>query len=272
MESFFSGRSSRFGKSSVKNRKISARRVEIPSNDSYPSLVLTLERDDFSSLRLRVRPGGDVILHMPRTLPESLGLDFVLCKRAWIVRKQRELAESGGPRACRDGVEILERGERLTLRILDEGLPRHRIERRQGELLIRGGSMEERSLIRALQRYRRKKAEAFLPRRTEELHLFVCRILKDTLPMPELLLRELGSRWGTCARRREGSRERYRITLATSLMNLPPDLADYVILHELCHMRRMDHSQLFHALLERVCPGHADKRRALRRFRDCALP
>ncbi len=70
MESFFSGRSSRFGKSSVKNRKISARRVEIPSNDSYPSLVLTLERDDFSSLRLRVRPGGDVILRMPRTLPE----------------------------------------------------------------------------------------------------------------------------------------------------------------------------------------------------------
>ncbi len=49
-------------------------------------------------------------------------------------------------------------------------------------------------------------------------------------------------------------------------MTLPPALADYVILHELCHMRRMDHSQAFHALLERVCPGHRELERTLRKL------
>ena len=84
--------------------------------------------------------------------------------------------------------------------------------------------------------------------------------------MPDIVLRDLKSRWGSCARRGNGCAASYRITLALRLMALPPVLADYVMLHELCHMRHMNHGTAFHSLLERLCPGHRAMKRALRSF------
>ena len=48
---------------------------------------------------------------------------------------------------------------------------------------------------------------------------------------------------------------------------LPQELQDYVMLHELCHLREMNHGPRFHALLESVCPGHRALAKELRSYR-----
>ena len=68
------------------------------------------------------------------------------------------------------------------------------------------------------------------------------------------------SNWGSCSRKGN-------INLNLNLVRLPEDLRDYVLLHELCHLRHPDHGKGFHALLESVCPGHRDKEKELRKYR-----
>lgn len=57
------------------------------------------------------------------------------------------------------------------------------------------------------------------------------------------------SNWGSCSCKGN-------INLNLCLMTLPPELRDFVMLHELCHTREMNHGTAFHRLLESVCPGH----------------
>ena len=72
------------------------------------------------------------------------------------------------------------------------------------------------------------------------------------------------TRWGSCSARRD-------INLSYYLMLVPPHLADYVMLHELCHTREMNHSPRFWALLDQFTGGKAHAlREELKRYR-CSL-
>ena len=68
------------------------------------------------------------------------------------------------------------------------------------------------------------------------------------------------SNWGSCSRKGN-------INLNLNLVRLPEELRDYVILHELCHLKHPDHGKAFHALLESLCPEHRKKEKELRKFR-----
>lgn len=64
------------------------------------------------------------------------------------------------------------------------------------------------------------------------------------------------TRWGSCSS--QGT-----ICLNWRLMLLPSDLCDYVLLHELCHLRHLDHSAKFWALVESVFPDYAEREERL---------
>ena len=65
------------------------------------------------------------------------------------------------------------------------------------------------------------------------------------------------SHWGSCS-------ELGNVNLNLNLMRVPEHLRDYVMLHELCHLRYMNHGPEFHALLEEVCPDHRALARELK--------
>ena len=77
------------------------------------------------------------------------------------------------------------------------------------------------------------------------------------LAVTRISIRNQRSRWGSCGR--DG-----HITLNWRLVLMPQEVRDYVILHELMHLRRMDHSPEYWRLVEAACPDYRQARDWLR--------
>jgi predicted metal-dependent hydrolase len=100
----------------------------------------------------------------------------------------------------------------------------------------------------------RRQAARELPRRLAELaHL-------HGFTVTAVSIRNQRTRWGSCS-------PAGRISLNWRLVQVPPDVRDYVLLNELTHLRHLNHSARFWRELAHVCPGHADARRWLRASR-----
>jgi len=68
------------------------------------------------------------------------------------------------------------------------------------------------------------------------------------------------SNWGSCS-------TKGNINLNMQLMRLPEELRDYVILHELCHLKQLNHGPEFHSMLDALCGGREKElRRQLRQY------
>ena len=76
----------------------------------------------------------------------------------------------------------------------------------------------------------------------------------------KVFIKNNASNWGSCS-------SLGNINLNLRLVKLPQELQDYVMLHELCHLKYMNHGPKFHALLESVCPGHRILARELRQYK-----
>lgn len=76
---------------------------------------------------------------------------------------------------------------------------------------------------------------------------------------PALALSSARTRWGSCSTR-SGIRLNWR------LVHFPEPIIDYVVIHELAHLRHMDHSPRFWALVERACPDYRVLRAELQRL------
>jgi len=74
-------------------------------------------------------------------------------------------------------------------------------------------------------------------------------------------VRDQRTRWGSCSS--SGT-----LSFSWRLVVPPADVLTYVVVHELCHLRRHDHSKAFWALVERALPGYAEPRRWLREHGD----
>ena len=74
---------------------------------------------------------------------------------------------------------------------------------------------------------------------------------------PTVRIKEMRSRWGSCS-------AKGRVSLHWGLVLLPLDLADYVVVHELVHLRELNHGQAFWRGVEQVLPDYRERRKRLK--------
>jgi predicted metal-dependent hydrolase len=78
-------------------------------------------------------------------------------------------------------------------------------------------------------------------------------------------IRDQRTRWGSCSRHRA-------ISLNWRLIQTPQKVIDYIILHELMHLRQMNHSKKFWAEVEKVCPTWRDAEKWIRQHGREIMP
>ncbi len=79
------------------------------------------------------------------------------------------------------------------------------------------------------------------------------------LTVSRISVRNQRWRWGSCSRAGH-------ICLNWRLVTMPDWVRDYVLIHELMHLKRMDHSRTFWKLVAEACPNFRDARRWLRQY------
>jgi hypothetical protein len=101
-----------------------------------------------------------------------------------------------------------------------------------------------------LQWYRREALEDF----TRRMQLLTNRL---GVEMPPIALSSARTRWGSCNSRGE-------IRLNWRLIQAPPHIIHYVVAHELAHLKEMNHSPKFWAIVAKLCPDYIASRHALK--------
>lgn len=191
---------------------------------------------------LRVWPDGTLRLTVPRSGSVAGAMRFAAGQTDWILReraRQRERARPWGT-----GTVIWFRGERVTL------------EQHGG--VVRCG--REKIEVDAATACAREAVESRLrdladrELRPRCLELAATRDLKVT----RVAVRNHRSRWGACSGRGV-------ITLNWRLVQMPALVSDYILWHELMHLRHPNHSARFWRAVDAVCPTWREAERWLRR-------
>jgi predicted metal-dependent hydrolase len=186
---------------------------------------------------LRVRPGGGLRVTIPRGGSRLEAARFVQRQAEWIQQERSRLLSKAWPLQWRDGGAVLLRGEPVRLEVsLAEGRTVVRYGGRS--LRVPAGAVDLRPYVEADLRV---VARAELGARLREL------ATAHGLTIAGMSIRNQKSRWGSCSR--EG-----RIALNFRLVQMPPHVSDYVLLHELMHLKQQNHSMRFWRLVESVCP------------------
>ncbi|MBU2958368.1 SprT family zinc-dependent metalloprotease [Paracoccus sp. 1_MG-2023] len=192
-------------------------------------------------LTLRVpRDGSGPVLTMPPHVPLAEGRAFVESRADWLAG-----ASARVPQALR-----VRAGEILPVagRVLELTPAATRAARIEGEHLLIPRDRDAGPSVAALLR---RMAMVQLRAASDRHAAAIGRGYSS------IVLRDTKSRWGSCSH--EG-----RLMYSWRLIMAPPEILDYVAAHEVAHLRHMDHSPRFWALVAELMPGYAARRAWLR--------
>lgn len=244
-------------------------------NDPEIGTVRLVKNAASRRISIRVHPEDGVRVLIPRSLPYRMGLGFFISRRDWVIaameRQKKKIADAekrGRALALlRDGATVRTLLSEIVFRrdgsagnasvnvetsrvedIVETGRTYLSIERPvfrktlvyTGDLPPDGSAELDVLLRKVLVEVLRTEAKLVLPRRLELL------ASRYGFGYGRMTVKHNSSNWGSCS-------ARGNINLNLNLVRLPEPLCDCVILHELCHLRHLDHGPGFHALMERLC-------------------
>lgn len=119
------------------------------------------------------------------------------------------------------------------------------------EVVLRGDRADYQRCRKVLLHWIKKQSKLYLTTELQRVSL------ETQLPFNNLIIRGQKTVWGSCTSRKS-------ISLNYKLFLLPAHLMRYVMIHELCHTKYMNHSSHFWSLVEKFDPNYLQHRRALR--------
>ena len=228
---------------------------DVPLDEqSERSIALHGHRVDYKLVRRRGRRGvGLKVDGTGMTVAASLStplsaVDEMIGKNAaWVLKKLDEWSHRRiVPQTWQTGNSLSFMGEDLILMLdiaADSTRKRPLVEQVMGHLFVRSRSAEPVLIEKAVVDWYRKHALPHLAQRA-----FFFAKLHGQIP-PRVFLSSANGRWGSCNSRRE-------VRFSWRLLKARPALIDYVVCHELAHLRHMNHSSAFWDEVERMCPDY----------------
>ena len=229
-----------------------SRRLAPPATTVAPQAPRLVRHPRARRYVLRLLPDGTPRITIPRRGSKRDALAFLEAQRDWIARERVRQIERARHRPSRewvDGRTVLIAGRAVALQ--RGASPRAGVIDAGDVLVVTPRAADGADLRPVAAAWMLARAKRELPARLLEL------ASRLDLAVTRVSVRNQRARWGSCA---TGG----RISLNWRLIQTPDDVRDYVLIHELMHLRQANHSRRFWALVARACPGYETSRRWLR--------
>ncbi|MCP4116201.1 MAG: M48 family metallopeptidase [Desulfobacteraceae bacterium] len=200
-------------------------------------------------IAIHVYPDGSVLVDAPE-YAEPVAIREALRKRArWVVKHLDVIREQRShvlQRRYISGESHFYLGRRYTLKVIcdDAVVPQVKMIRGQLNVIVREKNFE--TIKKHLWLWYCDHANVFFQKRLREIVGQVSWFKGDTPPSLKLL--QMKKQWGSCT---PGG----KLLLNPHLIKAPRECVEYVIIHELCHLKEHNHSARFYTLLEALMPN-----------------
>ena len=208
-------------------------------------------------MHLDTDQNGELLVVVPRGWPSFYTARLLQSHRTKVERFLQIKARQALPKIrYENGSKHLFQGSTLTLSVITREHRGYRADYAPGFLRISLANNSPDHVKKARQHWYREQAGLWLSTRLNYLLERASWAEPDTV---KLALRRMSRTWGTCSMKKV-------IRLNTHLIKAPDYCADYVIAHEICHLREMNHSADFYALQTQLWPQWREHRKYLRTF------
>ncbi len=220
------------------------------------NITFALEYSSRKTLVIEVHPDRSILVKAPTGATIELIESKVIHRAAWIARQQRQFAKYAPPLPapeCVSGEGYRYLGRQYRLKLIEDSIDRIRLW--QGRLEVSNPTPFDREHVeRSISSWFRDRALTIFSERYQYCTQLVSAYNIEHHSRFEL--RTMSKRWGSCT-------PNGKIFLNPLLVSASKDCIDYVIIHELCHLRFPNHSSSFYRLLTRIMPDWIDRKNRL---------
>ena len=191
---------------------------------------------------ITITPESEVVLKTPK-VSKGFIFDLLETRESWIRKKLDELKQNP-PLKVNIEDEVLLFGDIYSIDSVEATKLRVKLEKIKIE-------SPDKVLRYYNEFYKNSSLEYIIPRVEHYSQVM-------NLDFEDIKFRKMKSRWGSCSSRKV-------LTFNTELIKVKKELIDYVVVHELAHLKHMNHSKEFHGLVDEYLPGSKQYRQELKK-------
>lgn len=220
------------------------------------TIEFTFERKKINNINLRIKNDGSVYVSAPLRVPVKTVEGFVISKSGYIRNAVRHFSQRKVKKAEMQYVS----GESVTML----GRELQIVVEKDSKEYVSCDGINVNIHVRQPDNYNRKRNlfNAWLDKQCltvfeDVMHEVHKKFAPYNIAFPQLKIRRMTSRWGSC--------QPFKgvITLNRRLIEAPKNCIEYVVFHEFCHFIHPDHSKKFYALLQLMLPDWKECKRVL---------
>lgn len=229
------------------------RTVEADGN----AISYTLERKPVKNINLRIRADQSVYVSAPKDVAAKMVDAFVVEKSVYILRALKKFKDKNRETVSENrfvnGETVKFLGRNLRLKI--KNASRSKVESDESYVTLYVKDVQDADLKkRVLETWLRKKCKDEITAICKKVYP---QVKKYGIAFPEIQLREMVSRWGSC------SPKKGFVTFNTALIAMPVSCIEYVVTHEFTHFLYPNHSKKFYQQLATFMPDWEERKKRL---------
>jgi hypothetical protein len=197
----------------------------------------------YMRLQVHIENGLEVIV--PRGIEKREAEDFIIRKEDWILKHLNAKRDRNSIRYLGNDIKVAQK--------FDLFIPRHKISFKDGILHITSPESSGDEIKTIYDAWLKHLGKKYIPARTGQL------ARKYGFNFSKVIIKGQKTRWGSCSVRKN-------LSFNYKLMQYREDIIDYVIIHELCHLREMNHSKRFWLLVAEICPDYKSLKKELKKL------
>jgi predicted metal-dependent hydrolase len=218
----------------------------------YESKVIEYQiiRSNRKTVTISILPTKKVEVGAPKYLSDKEIMHMVKNKASWIIKKLEEMPDAlelQEKRKYEDGDKLLYRGKEYELRIImDSKIKNYEINIERDKIVAQINPKNKQAINDILEAWYKQRAKEFVYDRIKYYNSFLQKNIRN------VRIKDQKKRWGSCS-------NLGNLNFNWRIIMMPEEMFDYIIVHELCHLKFLNHSKAYWKSVEEILPDYKER-------------